>query len=893
MLKTVTVRATLLAACITLPISAYAIADAPKQVDIAAGDLGQALLQLSNDYGADLVYRPEQVRGLKTHGAHGSLTTEQAVTELLEGTKLKVTVGSTGALLIATPQAASSALPEGPDAANSADTSAKEGKSDSSGRFRVAQVDQATSGPELKSGEEDTKKGVLEEVVVTGTQIHGVQPTSRVATFTREDIQDQGFGTVQDFLLTLPQNTGAASANTIGVVTGGNASNNTTAAAGINLRGLGNNSTLVLLNGRRIAPGNLTGNFVDVSMIPLSAIDRIEVMPDGASALYGSDAVGGVVNFILRRDVEQAETTLRYTSVADSQRHEIQASQSLGHAWNGGAALLVYEYDEASALYASDRPYTSSPKENPTTLLPDNAQHSVLFSAQQDVGAGWQLFGQGLYSHRAGYSLFTLAPNVTTTRRHIDSYSLTGGAQVALTDSLHFELPVSYSATDTEATRYRNAQFRDAPRPKTTVGSVDPKLDGVLAHLPTGALSFAVGAQARRETFKESDPLSASANLSESRTVTAGFLEFHVPLIGITAYSSGASALDLELADRQEHYSDFGSTNNPKVGLLWRAFPGLKFHGDFAKSFVAPVLSDLNPVPIEANGFPGTDFVPGPQDTNGVPNVLEYAGGNPNLQPERATSYTFGVDYGSEGWKAYANYYHIRFTNQITNVQALFNFYNVFAEEEVIGPSVIVRNPSAALIQTLESYPFFTNFGVANLATIGAVVDSRQLNLSTSITDGLDFGSAYKMHFQSWTSEVGVDGTYIFKFDNQFSSTSPLVSLLSTLYNPVNLKLRGRVTAQRGPVSVSAFLNYVNHYENSAVNQPIASWTTLDLTGKYEFSTGFFSGDSLQVGVTNLTNRAPPYTQNAYDASGYKFSFDGVNANALGRVISAQISKRW
>jgi hypothetical protein len=103
MLMKVTIRALLLALASTLSMAAYARADAPKHVDIPAGDLPQALLRLSSQYGADLVYRPEQVYGLKTHGAHGEFTTEQAVTRLLQGTPLELRVDSSGAILIAPP----------------------------------------------------------------------------------------------------------------------------------------------------------------------------------------------------------------------------------------------------------------------------------------------------------------------------------------------------------------------------------------------------------------------------------------------------------------------------------------------------------------------------------------------------------------------------------------------------------------------------------------------------------------------------------------------------------------------------------------------------------------------------------------------------------------------
>src|SRR5882672_12839418 len=107
MLMKVTIRAILLALASTLSIAAYARADAPKHVDIPAGDLSQALLKLSKQYGADLVYRPEQVYGLKTNGAHGSLTTEQAVTQLLQGTPLEVRTDQSGAMLIAPPASGS------------------------------------------------------------------------------------------------------------------------------------------------------------------------------------------------------------------------------------------------------------------------------------------------------------------------------------------------------------------------------------------------------------------------------------------------------------------------------------------------------------------------------------------------------------------------------------------------------------------------------------------------------------------------------------------------------------------------------------------------------------------------------------------------------------------
>src|ERR1700730_4246801 len=177
MLMRVTIRAILLALASTLSLAPHARADAPKHVDIPAGDLSQALLRLSKQYGADLVYRPEQVYGLKTHGANGEFTTEQAVTRLLQGTPLGVRVDSSGAILIAPPIVAGERVNEIPRATNGSDVSdgSKEGKKSSSGDFRVARVDQGANSQSSpvnsnsSNSQDSLTKTPLEEVVVTGT----------------------------------------------------------------------------------------------------------------------------------------------------------------------------------------------------------------------------------------------------------------------------------------------------------------------------------------------------------------------------------------------------------------------------------------------------------------------------------------------------------------------------------------------------------------------------------------------------------------------------------------------------------------------------------------------------------------------------------------------------
>lgn len=149
----------------------------------------------------------------------------------------------------------------------------------------------------------------LERVTVTGSSIKRLESETAlpVTVITRAQIEQTGATSVEELLKRVSANTGAFSDSTQGA---GYATSNA------NLRGLGANSTLVLLNGRRLANhpfGNIGGAVsVDLNSIPFAALERVEVLRDGASAVYGSDAVGGVINFITRRDYRNGEVSLRY-----------------------------------------------------------------------------------------------------------------------------------------------------------------------------------------------------------------------------------------------------------------------------------------------------------------------------------------------------------------------------------------------------------------------------------------------------------------------------------------------------------------------------------------------------------------------------------------------------
>ncbi len=210
---------------------------------------------------------------------------------------------------------------------------------------------------------EQADDAAIEQIVVTGTHIRGTAPVgTRLVTLTQEEIQAAGFTRIEEVLRSLPQNFGGGPREDTYVqqgfadrATGTNANK----GAAINLRGLGAGTTLILVNGRRLSPGGTTGLFTDVSNLPLAAIERIEVLTDGASALYGSDAIGGVINVITRRDYRGAQTSVRAVAGAGN-TFDYHLSQAVGAAWNAGSVNVSYEFMNRDGLLARSRPFSAN-----------------------------------------------------------------------------------------------------------------------------------------------------------------------------------------------------------------------------------------------------------------------------------------------------------------------------------------------------------------------------------------------------------------------------------------------------------------------------------------------------------------------------------------------------
>ncbi|HEU0224059.1 MAG TPA: TonB-dependent receptor [Steroidobacteraceae bacterium] len=200
-------------------------------------------------------------------------------------------------------------------------------------------------------------QGDEEGVVVIGSRIArsaDFEGPSPILTVDREAIENSGYQNLQQLLEKIPVNGNGAFSTR-----GNNQDSTANGAASISLRGLGADATLVLVNGRRVAISSfaesVTTNFVDINTIPVAAIERVEVLKDGASAVYGSDAVAGVINIVLRKDFDGFEVTAGYGDVTSGSSSETTASAIWGTSGDDSNVTMIFDYFKNSTLFNFER----------------------------------------------------------------------------------------------------------------------------------------------------------------------------------------------------------------------------------------------------------------------------------------------------------------------------------------------------------------------------------------------------------------------------------------------------------------------------------------------------------------------------------------------------------
>jgi len=211
----------------------------------------------------------------------------------------------------------------------------------------------------------DTSSKELEHIIVTGYVVPRVgDGPAPVTSLDSNYAQRRGATTVQGVLQSLPQSVGSFTpALNAGF-------NSVPGASSVNLRGLGENNTLVLIDSQRQVPYSIaqngTSNFVNINSVPLAAVDRIEILRDGASATYGADAIAGVVNILLKDEYNGADLYTHYGITQRGDGAEYRVSLTGGIAsklWNDETKFSIisaFDYSELDPIRASDRSFSSN-----------------------------------------------------------------------------------------------------------------------------------------------------------------------------------------------------------------------------------------------------------------------------------------------------------------------------------------------------------------------------------------------------------------------------------------------------------------------------------------------------------------------------------------------------
>ena len=831
----------------------------------------------------------------------------------------------------------------------------------------------------------------LEEIIVTGSSIRGVPPTgSNLVSLSSDDIRAIGAPTTPDLLASVPQlnsfNTAPkASLDGFGSFAPG-------------LRSLPTSATLVLMNGHRLVGAAANETNPDYPQIPGLALERVEIVADGASAIYGSDAIAGVVNFVTKKRFSGAEASVRYGVAEDY--YSTYASGLVGQDWGSGSILAAYQYTQNDNITGADRDYRvqdfrpfggvdtrsiNCPSPNVvipqtgamtyaapdfaanttnfcdngavTDLFPRSRLHSVFVTGQQDLGERFNVWAEVLYSDRsdelrvaapaqtllisAANPFFVAPPGTGATFEtvlfrpdhlygadHLENTDRTkvGNSSAGLDVRLPGDLKLSVygtldwatndafipridpialaiaaggtstaTALDPFGTR-TNPAVVDAItnfatdvsiRQRTSLGAV--KIDGPIADLPGGQLKVAAGAEYRRETFAQRGVVGATpVPESLSRNIRSAFAEVFVPIFGEANAAPLFHRLSLSLSGRYDEYSDFGSTTNPKVGLNWDPVESVTVRGTYGRSFRAPGVRQVGATvgSVYYDATTAAVFARDPMRGAAQVNTIQLIGGNRDLQPEEARTYSFGLDWLPSflpGLGASVTFYDIEFTEAIgTPPTALVFSDPTFAAN-------VYRNPSPEELARLLGLATPINLPDP-LPPIGNVLDQRLGNFGVRETNGLDFAIDYRRSTHFGALFAGLAGNHILEFDTQLSPSAQVANSLRLGVS--RSTLRATLGLQSGPVSVASFVNYRDGVTNT-FNTPTGisefkadSYMTVDLRITWTLpDAALTTGTELALQVNDLFDEEPPF----FPAT------DGIGGayNPIGRFIALNLRKAF
>lgn len=835
--------------------------------NIPAGDLKDALDAYARQSGRQIIYKADEARGTASKGARGNLSPQVALDALLVGTGFSA-------------------------------------KQDVSGAVAVYRLDAEGKGVRPNGSVDATRaeETEVDEIVVTGTRIRGAEAASPTIAITAAQVRQEGRTNLGEVIRDVPQNYRGGQNPGVLIGASGLANQNITGGSSLNLRGLGPDATLTLLNGRRLSYSGFV-NAVDVLTVPIEALDRLEIVPDGASAIYGSDAVAGVANIIIKRDYDGFAATLRGGTTTDGGNREYQVSLTGGTTWQDGGFIAAYDRLDSNGVDVRDRSYLYDPAGvkgvlSPFSLFPALDSHSGLFSGHQRLGPNIEVSADGIYTTRRSVSryLFPEAANDLETRTK--TFAISPSLDVDLGANWTASLSGTYG-TDKVKSR-QSLTFKGQSRPSTSevcycnsTKAIELAVQGSLLELAGGSLKLAAGGGYRRNDFALRTILgSGASDVSGSRSSKFAYGELNVPLVSAAMGVAGIRRLTLSGALRHEDYGSIGAVTTPKLGAIYQPIEPLTIKGSWGRSFKAPTLSQQFTI---GNGFLATAADFGSANLPPDAEVLFIGGGNQNLKPERAETWAMTasvrpVEVPSLEFEV--TYFRVNYMDRVAEP-----FLDLFgALDNPIVAQFVNLSPTGPELQSAVDYAgsrLFNLTGGDPLRAV-AVLDGRNVNLAVDRVRGVDVSGSYRFKLAGGDAAIRGSASWL-EGRRQLFSGQPSEQTVGIVYNPAKFQARAGVVWEKGQFDTSVFFNHVGSVlatDTSGDPKRTDTFSTFDFTLRYrtEQARSALAGLEVAFVVNNLFNQRPPLLDAT--APG-RVNLDSTNYSPLGRSLSLSVTKRW
>jgi outer membrane receptor protein involved in Fe transport len=834
-------------------------ADARASIDIPAGDLAGALDRLSAQTGLAFMYQPDLVAGKQARAFAGQFTWQEALRRLLDGSGLQYRQINATTVVIRPTDGSPQRKSRPAEPASASDIGEKPPVTD------------------------------IQGFTVTGTRIRGGTTPSPVITIGSETIREEGFADLGEVIRSIPQN--FRGGQNPGAMNGGNVvDQNITGGSSLNLRGLGPDATLTLLNGRRLAYGGFSQG-VDISAIPVEAVDRIEIVADGASAIYGSDAVGGVGNVIIKRNYEGVAVAARHSTTTDGGLDAQEYRVTAGHTWSTGSMIATARQVETDPIFADQRSFTHN-LISPRTIYPGSDLKSGLISAHQSLGAAVELNLDALRTNRVQEQYYGTAAYYNHYRTNTSTTLVSPSVDFWLAGDWTLSLAATWGEDDTVD---HVLQIVNPAQPATVLSNIcycnesrsyEVGAEGPLFALGGGDARVAVGAGYRwNEYYYRSTTVFGGSDSSRF-----AYAELNLPFIGEASGIRGFHRLNATLAVRTEDYETLGRVTTPKLGLMYDPNRDFTFKVSWGKSFKGPTLNQQN---TRLYGYLESAASVGGSGYSDDATVLETFGGNPDLKPERAHSWTGGVDYHPEA---------------LPDLDVGLNVFDIEYRDRVLRPMISSRalstpgyadfvkySPTSEEMDEVLAMPNFYNLVGApyNPGKVVAILYNQYTNVAEQRVRGIDLNGSYR--FAIGPGRLTIRGSSAWLDSSQKNSDGQAsYDLAGMIFNPAHVNARLGAVWDLGGFSAATFVNYTGSVKYLIGPDTVrtGSFTTFDTSFRYltDPGDGFISGLEFALSIQNLLNRKPPpYRPPASSTPPY----DSLNYSPIGRLMSLSVSKHW